>query len=217
MTTPPADSPAPERPLPWWRNRRRLFYLAVVIVPLATLWGGWVWWYRADFPVPSETQCRAFGMDWASHEAWIIEPKEKLHWWKMSRETRRLRLAGTTWRDEASGVTLKFRNDGRLGVGGPTGWEDQLEQVIVTVVLALTERERSALADLHLTAYQFSSVMPPTLSTAHPPNLVFPDSAWDGFLWAMSQNEVDLILSPKPGNDELLRFRLRLTRVPAAP
>lgn len=57
MTAPDAasasDSDAPPRiAVPWWRHRRRLFYLVTGLLAIALPWGGWHWWYRADFPIP---------------------------------------------------------------------------------------------------------------------------------------------------------------------
>lgn len=217
MTTPPADSPPPERPIPWWRHRRRLFYLAVVIVPVATLWGGWVWWYRAGFPVPTEAQCRLIGMDLASHQAWIIEPRWKLIDWKGGRETHRLRLSGTAWRDKYTDITITFGTDGRLGVAVAPGWEERVRSTDPFSVPLTTASLNAALPFLHRTPYQFHAGESAASVSSLQPILSLPDSPWNGYLWATSRKEIDLTLKPKRGSDEGLDVHLKLTRVPAAP
>ena len=123
MSAPPADSPEPKRPIPWWRYRRRLFYLSLVVGPLALLWGGWAWWYRADFPLPAYVFKRVATVGRADpYVNWIFETKWKLLNWKSDRETRHLRLPGTAWRDSDRGIVLTFGADGRLGVSGPADW-----------------------------------------------------------------------------------------------
>ena len=218
MDTPPADSPAPERPIPWWRHRRRLFYLAVVIVPVATLWGGWVWWYRADFPIPSETQCRALGISEALYHEWYDGPYYgKLLHWKIARETRRLRLSGTVWQDSESGITLTFGTDGQLSMVGPPGWEEQVKMQSGLSGPSKLWAWEAGLSALHLTPYQFHPHMPLWQTSGDPPNLSLPNSPWDGFLEAGSHSVIVIGLRPNTWKEERPHFFFHLTRVPAAP
>ncbi|MCB1090997.1 MAG: hypothetical protein KDL87_05675 [Verrucomicrobiae bacterium] len=132
MPTPaPADDP-PTEGLPasagrrgWWagwrRNRRRWFYLGLVAVTVGGLYGGWVWWYRADFPLPRFQSLRAripTAQPWWDRQ--MEGMQTRLVIWKWDRETQRLHLEGTVWEQvgmlwtETSirGTRIEFGTDG---------------------------------------------------------------------------------------------------------
>jgi hypothetical protein len=124
------DGDTTDRPAPWWRNRRRWFYLAVLAAGLGCLGGGlmwWTWWYRADFPLL--LYAGRLPVAWQD-SPWVARGYGKFNqvqWrliiWKTKRETARMRLEGTTWRDEAAGVRLHFGEEGKLSWEFEPGWD----------------------------------------------------------------------------------------------
>jgi hypothetical protein len=89
--TAPADSDSdfpPRVAIPWWRHRRRLFYLVTGLLAIALPWGGWHWWYRADFPLPHKQLARTH----PQASLWLYLHQLDLVMWKYHREIRHLEL-----------------------------------------------------------------------------------------------------------------------------
>ncbi|MCB1093482.1 MAG: hypothetical protein KDL87_18235, partial [Verrucomicrobiae bacterium] len=132
----PADTPADEpfpipSSVPWWRNRRRWFYLALAALPVG-MWPAWEWWYWVDFPMPgAEPAILALASSpsptadpvSATYLELVNQWRTSLWEWKIGRETNHLKLAGTQWRDAEHGVILKFQTDGRLDWEFEKGWD----------------------------------------------------------------------------------------------
>jgi len=213
MATPPSDNPAPERPLPWWQNRRRLFYLAVVGATLAALWGGWVWWYRAGFPFPRLHRFQGLGIDLTRPGSWCYEKEEALRIWKIRRETRRLKLEGTVWEAQPSGVTLSFQSDGRLALDGPPGW---LNRVFAGDPFGpdpdLTPKERAALAALNGAPHRHLKDVPwGERWWPAQPNLELAGTPWKGFL-SFDARVLQMEVRPQDLASDLRPIRLHLAR-----
>ncbi|MCB1087381.1 MAG: hypothetical protein KDM63_10075 [Verrucomicrobiae bacterium] len=162
----PADTPADEpfpipSSVPWWRNRRRWFYLALAALPVG-MWLGWEWWYWADFPMPGATipvlssasspKPRAAPI-WSTYRETVVRWRLRLQSWKTERETRRLRLSDSVWRDENCGAIIHFGQDGILVWEFEPGWEEKLQSNPDPFVSGSQAKWLERQRRLNLTAY----------------------------------------------------------------
>lgn len=168
----------------WWRNRRRGFYLIVTAASVALLWGGWSWWYRAGFPMPPVQP----GTDpFSSSKNKFFEVQYGLLTWKIQRETRRLRLEGTTWEDAhiPEMGAMEFGKDGRIHLR-PSNALEALLSGLGPLHFDPEPNEQIALVRFDGAAYRFDGRN--YLVPKHPigigfwpesPNLEVEDSPWD--------------------------------------
>jgi hypothetical protein len=214
---------APDVPLrvPWWRHRRRLFWIAVILAAIGAPSGGWVWWYRSDFPMPPKEWLGRIGVVPGPVEHWCSKRYASLIRWKMRRETRLLRLEGSTWQNNATGAQLAFGRDGLIRVETTPG-TPVLSPPVSSQFIAETE---AVLLALDGTRYEFHPGLEPNVSAIEvvfepsprvaPSNLSFPDSPWWGFASChYDQNLIILSLSPKEASAELNAVIGAFTRVP---
>jgi hypothetical protein len=211
MTTPDANSPAdadapPRVAVPWWRRRRRLFYLAVVLLAIAAPWGGWRWWYRADFPLPPERMRVSLGLgsDNGLLGQWLLRQRRSLMTLKINRETGRLQLEGTTWENSITEARLTFGEDGRLRVDTSHG--DPVLYPFNGSLDTISAGSKTALAALNGTFYQFEprvkitpeEILRVVALTPSSSNLSLPDSPWQGLLYCgFDDSRIEVVLIPK--------------------
>ena len=121
---------------PWWCNRRRLFYVAIVALTLGGGWGSWSWWYRADFWYPpswivlnSSGNESLFGVS-ETGAYWLWSARIWLQDWKAQRIFDTLDWKGSLWVEEKTGLTAEFPEPGRFR------WlvfpEEELERYLYT-------------------------------------------------------------------------------------
>lgn len=234
MTT-PADAESDTPPcvaIPWWRQRRRFFYFAVVFATLGCLWGGWHWWYRANFPMPLIWWLADFGIDVMRVDDWLETQQGKLVVGKMNRETRLLHLRGSAWQyydngssgrfpPPLSAMELSFGRDGILRVKNP----DSGLELLPRGLEPRNAETQAALAAMDGTPFDFQPEvlqvdMPGLMSiydhgrTAHH-NLILPDSPWRAILLCyFDRGRILIFLSPKDSTSELQTLYGEFTRLP---
>jgi hypothetical protein len=204
ITSPDATSDTPPR-VPWWRHRRRLFWLAVTLAAIGLPWGGWVWWYRADFRMPPSAWMGRFGVDLGqvrTMDRWLQRQKAKLVTSKINRETHRLFLAGSTWKNIQTGARLTFGHDGLLQ------FESSPSNPLFGELLLKSYHSESlaALAALQGSRYDFHpqtniasfSTFHGVVSVAGAQNMSLPSSPWQGLIYCNNdRSRITFQLIPK--------------------
>lgn len=118
-----------------------MFYGVLAALPLMAF-GGWTWWYRANFPVPFTDPSYGMSVSCFSQPAipkkkrWVLPPayqefvanyQYQLIDWKVRRETSSLKLKGTRWVETACGARVAFGEDGRISWEFEPGWDQRPE------------------------------------------------------------------------------------------
>lgn len=171
----------------WWRNRRRGFYLIVTGATLALLWGGWSWWYRADFLMPPVEWLETVGIDPVPLYDWLVHRRDRLNYWQIQHETRGLKLAGSAWESPDQGFRLDFSRDGRFYLK-PLAPEKLSARSTARLDRFFSEQKKLAIS-LNGTAFRFLSDAAFPDSTINDPmiipqwpNLEFPETDYVAYL-----------------------------------
>ena len=159
------------------------------------LWGGWSWWYRADFPLPQVSGTTVAGIDLGWLNRRLIERSQQLTCWKVQWETSNLQIEGTTWENPDCGFQLVFGRNGRVSLKTLPAEKHSPE---FTLKGAISNAEITAFAEwIEGATFQF---LPNTVWPEKPlevyfdpaigivtqnPNLRMPDTEYDAFLTYM--------------------------------
>ena len=101
--------------VPWWKNRRRLFYIVIISILIGGPLLSWIW-YDQNFPLPQwkPKENDPFGSSQFPGYQLMLPYQDRLLRWKLERLTSQLKLAGSTWEDDVTGAVIEFRSDGRI-------------------------------------------------------------------------------------------------------
>lgn len=158
---------------------------------LALLLASGTAWYRADFRIPSSGKGGPWAWlpDGAKH--WMGTQQSRLRHWKSGHVTRRMVLAGTSWKATdpgRGGLKLHFGEDGKISFTMDPGRSTLLQSPRSTKPL-FDQRDvvEGYFADLNGRRYRFSAEARwpgwmEWLNLRGEPNLLFEDPAYSGFL-----------------------------------